>query len=181
MVLSIHIDTAHSPRVAFTLSWYLVHTKPRKEVVALAHLERQGYECYLPRIRIEKFRRRKAEIVEAAMFPRYLFIRLDTSETGPSWSPIRSTTGVSGLVQFGGYPAKVDDQLVHLLRERERSCPPTPLFNPGEAVTITAGPFAGIEAVYKTHDAEHRSMILLEILSKQVAMRIQTSKLRKIV
>ena len=29
------------------------------------------------------------------MFARYLFVRLDTSDNGPSWAPIRSTLGVS--------------------------------------------------------------------------------------
>ena len=28
--------------------WYLIHTKPRQESVALENLERQGYQCYLP-------------------------------------------------------------------------------------------------------------------------------------
>ena len=65
-----------------TLSWYLVHTKPRQEDVALAKLERQGYECYLPRMRIERIRRRKAEDATEPMFPRYLFVRLDSSDQG---------------------------------------------------------------------------------------------------
>jgi hypothetical protein len=41
------------------------------------------------------------------------------------------------------------------------------------------GPFAGIEAIFKTADAESRSMILLDMLSKPVAMRIETTRLRK--
>jgi hypothetical protein len=84
-----------------TLNWYLVHTKPRQEEIALANLERQGYECYLPQMRIERVRRRKAEVTTEPMFPRYLFIRLDSSDQGKSWSPIRSTLGVSQLVHFG--------------------------------------------------------------------------------
>lgn len=162
-----------------TLAWYLVHTKPRQEQTALTNLERQGYTCYLPQIRIEKIRRRKAEVVTEPMFPRYLFIQLDTSNTGKSWSPIRSTLGVSQLVHFGSRPAKIDDQLVELLRSREQSRPAESLFNEGDTVLITDGPFAGIEAIYQTSDAEHRSMILLDILSKPVPMRIDTASLRK--
>jgi hypothetical protein len=95
-----------------TTAWYLVHTKPRQEEVALANLERQGYECYLPQMRIERIRRRKAEVATEPMFPRYLFIRLDSSDQGKSRSPIRSTLGVSQLVHFGARAAKVDDALV---------------------------------------------------------------------
>lgn len=162
-----------------TTAWYLVHTKPRQEDVALANLERQGYECYLPQMRIERIRRRKAEVTTEPMFPRYLFIRLDSSDQGKSWSPIRSTLGVSQLVHFGARAAKVDDTLVHLLRQREQVMPAEAMFASGDSVVITDGPFAGIEAIYQTTDAERRAFILLEILSKPVPMQIDVGRLRK--
>ena len=84
-----------------TTAWYLIHTKPRQEHIALTNLERQGYTCYLPLLRVEKIRRRKAEVVSEPMFARYLFVRLSTSDNAPSWAPIRSTLGVSQLVRFG--------------------------------------------------------------------------------
>ncbi len=162
-----------------TTGWYLVHTKPRQEDVALANLQRQGYDCYLPQMRIERIRRRKAEIATEPMFPRYLFIRLDSSDQGKSWSPIRSTLGVSQLVYFGVRAAKVDDALVDLLRQRERAMPLDALFHSGDSVVIADGPFAGIEAIYQTADADRRAFILLEILSKPVSMQIDTGRLRK--
>ena len=162
-----------------TLSWYLVHTKPRQEDIALANLQRQGYECYLPQMRIERIRRRKAEVATEPMFPRYLFIRLDSSDQGKSWSPIRSTLGVSQLVHFGARAAKVDDALVELLRQREQIMLLDAMFQSGDSVVITDGPFAGIEAIYQTADAERRAFILLEILSKPVSMQIEVGRLLK--
>ena len=162
-----------------TLSWYLVHTKPRQEDIALANLERQGYQCYLPQMRIERVRRRKAEISTEPMFPRYLFVRLDSRDQGKSWSPIRSTLGVSQLVHFGARAAKVDDSLVDLLRQRERTLPTEAMFHSGDSVVIADGPFAGIEAIYQTADAERRAFILLEILAKPVSMHIDAGRLRK--
>ena len=162
-----------------TESWYLVHTKPRQEEIALANLERQGYTCYLPQMRIERIRRRKAEVATEPMFPRYLFIRLDNSDQGKSWSPIRSTLGVSQLVHFGARAAKVDDTLVDLLHKRQRALPTEAMFQNGDSVVITDGPFAGIEAIYQTADAERRAFILLEILAKPVSMHIDAGRLRK--
>ena len=162
-----------------TLSWYVVHTKIRQEALAMTNLNRQGFECYIPMIKMEKMRRHKATLVEEPMFPRYLFIRLDTSGSGPSWSPIRSTLGVSQLVRFGGQPALVDSKLIELLRAREQVGQPERLFKAGEKVVVADGPFVGFEAIFKTADAESRSMILLEMLSKPVAMRIETASLRK--
>ena len=91
-----------------------VHTEVRQEALALTNLNRQGFECYVPMLRIKKLRRHKATLVEEPMFPRYLFIRLKTSGSGQSWSPIRSTLGVSQLVRFGGQPAVVDSKLIEI-------------------------------------------------------------------
>jgi transcriptional antiterminator RfaH len=174
-----HPDSPDSRDPPDSVGWYLVHTKPRLEEVALTHLERQAYECYLPKMWVEKVRRGKAHMASEPMFSRYLFVRLDTSVHGQSWSPIRSTQGVSRLVRFGMQPAKVDAQLVDLLRKREQSLPAERLFAPGEQVQVAQGPFAGIEAIYQTTDAEHRSLILIDILSKTVSLHIDTAALRK--
>lgn len=114
------------------------------------------------------------------MFPRYLFVRLDLSGQGKSWSPIRSTVGVQQLIYFGSRAAQVDDALIDWLRRREAERPTEAMFKPGEAVVITDGPFAGIEAIYQTANADRRAMILLEILSKPVRMQIDSGRLRKI-
>lgn len=76
-------------------SWYLVHTKIRQEAVALANLQRQGFECFLPLIWVEKLRRGNLQVVQEPLFPRYLFIRLGMGAESQSWAPIRSTLGVS--------------------------------------------------------------------------------------
>jgi transcriptional antiterminator RfaH len=167
--------SAHS-----TESWYLVHLKPRQEYVALANLERQGYECYLPQIRLERIRRSKVEVVTEPMFLRYLFIRLDRSDQGKSWSPIRSTLGVSQLVTFGSRPAKVDDTLIDILRQQERILPKQNMFYRGDLVLITDGPFAGLEAIYQTMDGKQRALILMEILAKHVPMEIDAGRLKKV-
>lgn len=141
-----------------TLAWHLIHTKPRQEALALTNLSRQGFECYMPMLRLQKIRQRKTAIVAEPMFPRYLFIRLDTSGSGQSWSPIRSTLGVNQLVRFGGQPAKVDGQLIDLIRSREQGTQAQALFSAGDNVTVADGPFAGLEAIYQNTDAESRSM-----------------------
>ena len=160
-------------------SWYVVHTKPHQEGVALTNLERQGYECYLPKMQTERVRRRKAVIVTEPMFSRYLFVRLDSSGNGKSWSPIRSTLGVSGLVHFGARAARVDDALVELLRQREETMPTEAIFDLGDAVVITDGPFAGVAAIFQTPDANRRAFVLLEILSRPASLLIDAGHLRK--
>ena len=163
------------------MHWYLVHTKPRQEKCALTNLERQGYECYLPCMPSEKLQQGVLVLSDEPLFPRYLFIRLGQGESAKSWSPIRSTKGVSRLVSFGTEPAKVDAGLVELLQARESSVvgQPVRLFNPGERVRVTAGPFAGIEGIYQMAEGERRVIVLIELLSKMVTVKLAPRSLRK--
>lgn len=164
------------------MHWYLVHTKPRQEKHALQNLQQQGYECYLPLLTQEKLRAGNVAVVDEPLFPRYLFIRLGLGNSHKSWSPIRSTKGVSRLVTFGPEPTKVDERLLSLLHSREaanRAAPP-PLFTPGERVYLNCGAFAGIEGIYHMADGEQRAMVLIELLSRPVTLTTRTANLRKV-
>ena len=163
------------------MHWYLIYTKPRQEKCALQNLEQQGYQCYLPLLPKEKLRQGAVALSEEPLFPRYLFIKLAQDFMAKSWSPIRSTKGVSRLVRFGAEPAKIDDALVDLLRAHEASVlsEPERLFNPGELVQLTEGPFAGIEGIYQMADGDRRVMVVIELMSKKVAVPVELGALRK--
>ncbi len=164
------------------MHWYLIYTKPRQEKCALQNLEQQGYQCYLPLLPKEKLRQGALALSEEPLFPRYLFIKLAQDFMAKSWSPIRSTKGVSRLVRFGAEPAKVDDALVDLLKEHELAALKTPerLFNAGERVRFTEGPFAGIEGIYQMADGDRRVMVLIELMSKKVVVPVMAGNLRKV-
>lgn len=164
------------------MHWYLVHTKPRQEKCALDNLQRQGYQCYLPTLLSEKLCQGLLTVSDEPLFPRYLFIRLGQGDSAKSWAPIRSTKGVSRLVSFGVQPAKIPDELIEALRAQEAMarCKPARLFKPGERVRLTEAPFAGIEGVYQMADGEHRVMVLIELLSRQVSVQVAPASLRKV-
>lgn len=165
------------------MHWYLVHTKPRQEKCALQNLEQQGYQCYLPILPSEKLCQGILTVTDEPLFPRYLFIRLGVGDSAKSWAPIRSTRGVSRLVCFGAAPAKVDDALIQLLQRQEAALQgePVRLFEPGERVRITEGAFTGIEGIYQMAEGERRVMVLIELLSKPVTVRVPPTDLRKVI
>ncbi len=164
------------------MHWYLIHTKPRQENIALENLQQQGYTCYLPLLNVEKIRRGKLAVVLEALFPRYLFIQLDTALSSQSWTPIRSTKGVNRLVAFGGQPAKVDEALVSILKvaEENQTDRLQKMFTAGDKVQLTQGAFAGLEGIYQMADGESRAMVLIEILSKSVRIAVDPVELRKL-
>lgn len=159
-------------------AWYLIHTKARQETTALTNLERQGYTCYLPKITKEAKGSGKRTKTEA-MFPRYLFIHLETGEGGNNWMPIRSTRGVDKLVQFGETYPRVEDQLIKSLRERERDTPIQPILKKGDGVQILDGPFQDLDAIFYTDDSEHRVIILINFLLRQLPVKVDRDKVKK--
>ncbi len=159
------------------MQWYVIHTKPRQEQRALENLQRQGFEAWLPMIALEKVRRSRLTQVTEPMFSRYLFIRLDTTQT--NWSPIRSTLGVSKLVSFGNVPAAVPDALIDMLRESPPLTPPR-LMNPGAEVQLVEGPLRGLRGIYQQHDGEARAMVLIELLSQPQTIQIELQALRPV-
>jgi len=164
------------------MNWYLVHTKPSQEQCALENLQWQGYECYFPVMPAEKLRLGKISTVLQPLFPRYLFIRLGQGPLAQSWTPVRSTKGVSRLVTFGSTPAKVDDALITLLRGQEGlvQAEPDRLFKADERVRITSGAFTGIEGIYQMTDGNQRIMVLIELMSKPVKISVAPSVLQKL-
>ncbi len=166
-------------RPATDKKWYLIHSKPRQESVARTQLERQGYQIYLPLIRTPRRRLGKRTIRVEPMFPRYLFIRLDT--INDNWAPIRSTVGVSNIVRFGTEPAPVPDELVDTIRARDdrSGIQDLPLheFQPGQVVRIEEGPLMGYEGIFVAPSSRERVVVLLDIVGKSARTQIEIEKL----
>jgi transcriptional antiterminator RfaH len=161
-------------------NWYLIHTKVHSEALALENLEHQGYECFLPTMLTEKLRRGKLKVIQEALFPRYLFIRLDAGLQSQSWLPIRSTPGVSRLVMFGQTPAKIDAQIIDAMRNQSQLIKVQQhYFNHGDYVMINAGIFKDVEAVYQMSDGKDRVMVLLNLLKKPVKVYFSPAYINK--
>jgi transcriptional antiterminator RfaH len=89
---------------------------------------------------------------------------------------------VARIVTFGDQPAAVPATIIDLLRQQDEALQQQPQrhFLPGEPLRITQGPFTGIEAVYQMADGERRALVLIDMLNKPVALKIDVGSLRKI-
>ena len=163
-------------------SWYLIYTKPRGENLAKEHLERQGYDVYLPLIFAKKKQNQRTVKLIEPMFARYLFICL--SDQSDDWRPIRSTIGVSKLVRFGDNHAKVPSKLIDDLRENENTDGyhdyPEKEINLGDNVLITEGPFEGYKASLFSRNSDERVVVLLNIAEKHIKLQINQSVIEKL-
>lgn len=109
----------------------------------------------------------------------YVWVREILLRVGRRSDPPR---GGGSLVSFGLDPARVDDNLIELLRAHKAlvQAEPERLFRSRERARLTEPPFSGLEGGYQTDDGERRVMVLIEILSRSVAVRVFPACLRKV-
>lgn len=155
--------------------WYVVLTKPQQELRALQNLQQQGFNVFLPLINKEVLRRRTLKQQQEPLFKRYLFIQFDES-TSP-WHLIRNTLGVSELLRFGDRLAVVPDRVIHHLQTMQQAA--YSLFNEGERLIVTDGPFKGLEVIYQIKDGEQRALVLLDLLNKTHHISLALHSLKK--
>ena len=162
---------ARSPR------WYLLQSRPNQVERAEQNLARQGYTTFLPRFSARRVRRGRQVTVETALFPNYLFIRLD--HWSDNWYPLRSTRGVSRLVTFGADPLPVPDRLIDAIRKRLEQSNVAPAFTPGERVELIDGPLRGLNAIFVAQRDDERVVLLIELLHRQLHLSTRIRNLRK--
>lgn len=146
--------------------WLLLHSKPRAELLARTHLQRQGFEVFLPRIERNLPGPHGMRQYIEALFPRYLFLRGGSSA---AWSAIRSTRGVSSLVRFGEQLAQVPVSVMRTLlachdRRLDLVRPPAALLRPGQRVRVNDGPLAGLSGVFEAACGAQRVSVLLQMV-----------------
>ncbi len=154
--------------------WYLILTKPASEEKAKQNLERQAYRIYFPRVEQRKLHRNRWLRRIAALFPRYIFLRLNPRQ---SLAPVRSTPGVVDVVRFGTEFATVPESVINGLVGR--ADPDTglhrlhaPPFTAGADVRLTEGAFAGLDGVFKCEAGGDRVIVLLTLLGREAAVTV---------
>ena len=160
-------------------SWYLLYCKRGQLLRAKEHLERQDVHCFSPTIRLEKLVRGKRTQVDDLLFPNYMFIEFNPEIIHTT--TISATRGVSHFVRFGSLPAIVPPDVIQTLQNtpfpEQITC--HKLAQPGDNVLITEGTLEGLQAIYKEPDGDTRSMLLLNLLNKQVLRSVDNRQFEK--
>ena len=157
------------------LHWLLAYTKPRAEKVAEENLRRQGFECVLPWISVQKRRRGKWLWIDEPLFPRYIFVGTHAEQ---SWAPVRSTLGVTSLVRFGTQFATVPETLIHdLLSAADEGPEQQVRFKQGQKVHITGESFSSIVGIFEMQDGEDRARVLIDLLGRPTTVQVPLAQL----
>lgn len=159
-----------------TPPWYVAKTHPSAETKALFHLQRQGFDTYLPRYLRRISHARKISWQPRPLFPTYLFVT--TSDTQQRWRAINSTVGVAHLICDERGPVPVPQGIVEDIRDSEdergliltgRRVP----FDKGTEVQIMEGAFADQVGWFEGATDDERVVILLDLMGRQVRATVQ--------
>jgi len=140
---------------------------------------RNGVEAFAPRIRLRRQTRAGGvQNVTEALFPGYLFARFSYPE---QVRRVVSTSGVLGVVAFGGPPPRLDDSTISQLRQHASPAlvaPISPVFEEGDWVRVAAGCFRGTEGrVRQSAMGGDRVCVLLSLLGHEVEISLPADQL----
>lgn len=153
--------------------WYLVQTKPRSELMATMHLERQHYDVYLPMYKSLVKAKHGYEERILPMFSGYVFVALNSLVDG--WYTIKNTRGVSRMVMFGETPARVAHELIDVIKEKERASTEDPVEHPiqvGDHVKVSEGALCGYEGLVESVSSQERVTLLLKYAQSYTRLTI---------
>ncbi len=163
-------------------SWFAVYAKPGQERIALEHLQRQGFTCFLP-MAINPYQRRSAKSPRIEpLFPRYLFLNAIADQQ--SLGPVRSTRGVSNLVRFGNELAIVPESVINLINGRCDAetglvrLQPVPV-EIDDKVRVFDGPLAGLEGIFRERKGASRALLLMKLLGTEATVEVDAMLLQK--
>jgi transcription antitermination factor NusG len=165
-----------------SLAWYVLRSKPNKENFFHDQLLAHRLEVFHPRIPVRTVNPRARKV--RPYFPGYLFVRADLGRLNPSllhWMP-----GSAGLVCFDAEPASVPDGLINAIRRRVEEINAAggeqlDGLQPGDRVSIEAGPFSGYEAIFDASiSGNERVRVLIQFLrGRQLPVELPTGFVQK--
>lgn len=154
-----------------TAQWYAIYTNPRHEKVVATQLEERYIETFLPLYRSWRRWKDRRKLIELALFPSYVFVRIEVEER----LRILQVPGVVNLVTFNGQLAALPEQEINSLRnalEKKIYAEPHPYLRVGQRVRVIRGPLTGAEGILSRKKDKYRVVISMDVLTRSVAVEV---------
>lgn len=162
-------------------TWFLAQYKPNSHNIAGRNLARQGFTTFLPLQEETRRVRGRFSTQLRPLFPGYIFISLDMSQG--SWRAVNSTYGITRLVSLGKEPSIVPRDLVTQLMlrcDRDGKLMPPKLFEAGDQVIMTSGPFTDFVATIECIAPDQRVYVLMELMGGQTRVAVSAGHVQAV-
>ncbi len=172
--------------------WYVIHTQTGYEDRIKAALEAKMktalgsdkiFQVLVPIEQVSEIKAGKKKISQRKFFPGYILIEMDL--TDETWYMIKSITGVTGFVGAGArpIPLKGDEIDTRLKQAKDAKEKPTPkvMFEKGEAVRVTEGPFMNFNGTIEESNAgKGKIKIMISIFGRATPVELEMWQVEKI-
>jgi transcriptional antiterminator NusG len=177
---------------AAVMRWYVVQAlvgyenqvmKNLQEAINLHHCEEKFGEILVPTEEVIEIRAGKKRKSDRKFFPGYVLVHMVLDEE--TWHLVRRTSRVLGFI--GGTsdkPAAISDKEARniMLRVQEGAEKPRPktLFEPGESVRVTEGPFADFNGVVEEVNYDKsRLRVAVLIFGRSTPVELEFTQVEK--
>ncbi len=155
-----------------------------KELVEQEGLEDQIEEALVPTEEVIEVRKGKKVTAERRFMPGYILIRMDMTERG--YHLISNVNRVTGFLGQPGKPIPMRDReiaaILNQVEEGAESPRSTIVFEIGEQVNVTDGPFEGFAGMVEEVDEENsRLKVTVSIFGRETPVELEYVQVSKIV
>lgn len=163
--------SAHCPR-----RWHVLHTRSRQEKALAEVLAGAGIGHYLPLVRNVRYYGHRRRIVEAPLFPGYVFVEGEREE---AYFAV-STRRVASIIDVSDQAALARDLAqIRTALEGGTVSEAFSYLREGRPVRVARGPFAGLEGVVDEQLGD-RIILAVRVLGQATSLEIDASLLELI-
>ena len=175
-----------------SMRWYVVHAysqyennvkKALKERIERAGLGDKFGEILVPTEEVMEIREGQKRMTERKFFPGYVLVQMEMNED--TWHLVKSTPKVMGFI--GGTPDKPApitdkeaEKILNRVTESVEKPKPKTLYEPGESVRVTDGPFADFSGVVEEVNYDkNRLRVAVLIFGRSTPVELEFSQVEK--
>ena len=184
--------------------WYVIHSYAGFEKRVKANLENRIktmnmedyiFEVQVPTEEVVEIKAGVRKLVQRNKYPGYVLVRMDLSND-EVWGVVRHTPGVTGFVGHGHNPSELPiEEVVDMLVPKGSGPVGGPVttggvtkdkpvvetdFAVGDAVIITEGPFATLQATIAELNLESQKVFgLVEIFGRETRVELSFNQIRR--
>ena len=166
-------------------NWYVVHTQTGFEEkvralletrVASSGLQEQISGIVIPTEQISEIRSGKKRLSQRKFFPGYLLVEMELNDA--THLLIKTTPGVTGFIGLGKKPMPLPQKEVDsiLKRTEETQSKPSPkiIFEKGEQVRVTEGPFVNFNGtIEEVHPEKGKIKVSISIFGRSTPVELE--------
>jgi len=138
--------------------WYIIHSQTGFEdrvrrslqnKIASAKLQEYVSQIVIPTEQVSEIRAGQRRVSQRTFFPGYILINMELNDL--VYAAIKSTPGVTGFIGTGKKPTPLSkeeaDEILKRIEETQVKPSPKVVFESGEQVRVTQGPFVNFNGI----------------------------------